>query len=523
MGFKNEQTFFRAGQKGRTEIVHAKYERAIKRLKDESGKTMLNYVSGGWKKSKGELFEDRYPGDLSILNGRFQLSSREDVRSAIKAAKEAFESWRFITYEDRCEIFEKAASIISRKKYEFAAIVTMENGKNRFESLADVDEAIDFLRYYSYQMRVNNGYAADMPPSFPNERPRNLLRPYGVWGVVSPFNFPLAIMAGMSAGAMITGNTIVVKPASDTPWPPFAFARALEEAGLPSGVFNVVTGSGDKIGKEIVENPDVSGFVFTGSRAVGMAAMARFINGRPKPFIAEMGGKNAVIVTAKADLDEAAEGVGRAAFGYGGQKCSACSRVLVEKSVISDFLAKLKNWTEGVVVGDPRNKDTFLGPVINAAAVQRYRRAVVSAKASGKIEIGGKVLQSKDLNGYYVEPTIASGLKPTHPLVVNELFLPFVCVLPVPSLERALEIANSSEYGLTSGIMSHDDDEIQYYLDHIEAGTIYANRRSGASTAAIVGSQPFVGWKMSGTTCKAAGGKHYLPQFMREQSQTRCT
>jgi len=195
---------------------------------------------------------------------------------------------------------------------------------------------------------------------------------------------------------------------------------------------------------------------------------------------------------------------------------------LVEKSIASDFVKKLKTWTEDIVVGDPRDSETFLGPLINEAAYVRFGRSVKSARDSGKIVFGGRRLRSRKLNGYYVEPTIVTGLRENHPLMIRELFMPFVCVLQVKSLRRAIEIANSSEYGLTSGIMSRDDDEVEYYMDHIEAGTIYANRRSGASTAAMVMSQPFVGWKMSGTTGKAAGGEHYLQQFMREQSQTRC-
>jgi 1-pyrroline-5-carboxylate dehydrogenase len=242
----------------------------------------------------------------------------------------------------------------------------------------------------------------------------------------------------------------------------------------------------------------------------------------PRPFIAEMGGKNAVIVTSNADLQEAVEGVGRAAFGYGGQKCSACSRALVERSIFSDFVRSLKDWTEGLIVGDPRERKTYLGPLINRAAVRKYVRCCRSARAAGKILFGGELLHPDGLEGYYVAPTIVTNLKKDHPLVVNELFLPFVCVIPINSLEQGIRIANSSEYGLTSGLMSHDESEIARYMDEIEAGTIYANRRTGASTAAMVGSQPFVGWKMSSTTWKAAGGMYYLPQFMREQSQTRC-
>lgn len=522
MRFRNESTFYRAAEKGKVELVHSRYERALKQMAVHLGGTTLNYIGGEWKKSRGGTFEDRFPGDISQVNQRFQSSTAADVKAAIGAAKKAFKSWRLVDFEKRCEIFDRAAAIASRKKYELAAMLTIENGKNRAEAMADVDELIDFMRYYSSQLRQNDGYAREMSPPYPNEKPRNLLRPHGIWAVISPFNFPAAIMGGMSSGAMITGNTVVVKPASDTPWPAFILAEILRDAGLPDGVFNVITGSGGTVGREFVENPEIAGLAFTGSRAVGLASLKSFTKDRPKPFVMELGGKNAVIVTAKAVMDEAVEGVGRAAFGYGGQKCSACSRALVDRGIASDFIRLLKDWTEKIVVGDPRERNTFLGPVINEAAVRRYEKSTRSAKASGKIVTGGRVLTSRELNGYYVAPTIVTGLRADHPLIVNELFLPFLCILPVSSLQDAVRIANSSEYGLTSGIMSRDEKEIDYYMDNIEAGTIYANRRLGASTAAIVGSQPFVGWKLSATTWKAAGGMYYLPQFMREQSQTTC-
>lgn len=522
MAFKNEKTFHLAGRKGAEEIVHSRYDRALSDLEQHLGKIMLNYIGGRKTTSKGGLFQDRFPGDITIVNARFQESAEEDVRLAIKAAKSSFDGWRSTDYQSRCEIFEKAASLLSKRKHEMAAMITLENGKNRYEAMADVDEAIDFLRYYSFQMRGNKGYVTDMPPPYPSERPRDLLKPYGVWGVISPFNFPWAIMAGMSTGAMLTGNTVVVKPSSDAPWPALALAEMLEESGLPPGVFNVVTGAGGRIGRALVEDPSISGIAFTGSREVGMGALKAFIEDRPRPFIAEMGGKNAVIVTKEADIDEAVEGVGRAAFGYCGQKCSACSRVIVQKSIAAEFVRLLKDWTEKLVVGDPREKNTSLGPLINEAALEKYERSVKSARVSGRIEAGGEVLTSRELNGYYVEPTVVTGLKADNELVKSELFLPFLCVLEVSSLEKGVEMANSSDYGLTAGILSRSQAEVDYFMDNIEAGTVYANRRSGASTAAMVGSQPFVGWKMSGSTGKAAGGRYYLHQFMREQSQTQC-
>jgi 1-pyrroline-5-carboxylate dehydrogenase len=522
MAFKNENTFYLARQRGNEEIVHSQYERALRDLEQNLGTTVPNYIGGREVTSKGGLFEDRFPGDISIVSARFQKSTQEDVKHAVRAAKSCFNEWQSTDYQSRCDIFEKAGFILSKRKYEMAAMITLENGKNRYEAMADVDEAIDFLRYYSLQMRNNKGYAMDMLSPYPNERVKDLLKPYGIWGVISPFNFPWAIMAGMSTGAMLTGNTVVVKPSSDAPWPALALAKILEDSGLPPGVFNVITGPGGIVGKELVENIAISGIVFTGSQEVGMSAMKTFLEVKPRPFIAEMGGKNAVIVTEEADLDVAIEGVGRAAFGYGGQKCSACSRVYVQEGIAPEFIDLLRAWTDKLEVGDPRERDIFMGPLINESALRRYERSVKSARASGKIDSGGNVLTSRALNGYYVEPTVVTGLKVDHTLLKSELFLPFLCVLEVPSLEKAIMLANSSNYGLTAGIMSRSQAEVDYFMDNIEAGTVYANRRSGATTAAMVGSQPFVGWKMSGNTGKATGGIYYLPQFMHEQSQTRC-
>ncbi len=521
MQFENENTFLRESQRKNEDAFHSRYDRSLKELEEDLGMTMTNYIGGDWVESSGGIFEDRFPGDISVLNGKFQKSNREDIRSALRAAKKAFEGWRSVDYQSRCEIIERAAGIMSERKYELAALITLENGKNRSEAMGEIDEAIDLVRYYPFQVMENQGYTAEMPQAAPRERPKDLLRPYGVWGIIPPFNFPMSIMAGMSTGALITGNTVVAKPPSDAPWPALAFARILEEAGLPPGVFNVVTGPGEGAGSELVENPSTSGIAFTGSRAVGIGSLKTFLRDGPRPFIAEMGGKNACIVTKEAYLEEAAEATARAAFGYSGQKCSACSRILVEEKVADDFLRELRDWTLKIVVGDPRNRNTFMGPLITESALRRYERSVEAARASGRIVTGGRVLKSRELNGSYVEPVVATGLKADHPLMVDELFLPFVCVLEVPSLEAAVSIANSSEYGLTAGIMSRSETEVDYFMDSIEAGTVYANRRSGATTAAMVGSQPFGGWKMSGATGKAAGGRYYLPQFMREQSQTR--
>jgi 1-pyrroline-5-carboxylate dehydrogenase len=352
----------------------------------------------------------------------------------------------------------------------------------------------------------------------PGETTRSILKPYGVWAVIAPFNFPLAIAAGMSTGALITGNTVAFKPASDTPYLGLRLAELLGEAGLPPGVFDYVTGPGATVGQELVENPDVDGFVFTGSRAVGLKAFETFTSGRPKPIITEMGGKNPTIVTASAELDKAALGVMRAAFGYGGQKCSACSRVLVDRRVKDAFLAKLVEETEKLKIGDPTVRDVYLGPVINQAAVATYQEAIAEIKSSnGKILAGGQALQG---NGHFIEPTIVDGLPRDHRINKEELFVPILSIVPVEGLEDAIRVANDVDYGLTAGIFSREPADVRQFFARVHAGVLYANRTAGATTGAVVGVQPFGGWKLSGISGKSAGGHYYLPQFLREQSQS---
>ncbi len=416
----------------------------------------------------------------------------------------------------------RAADIMSDEKYRLAALMTFENGKNRFEAVADVDEAIDFLRYYAQQVIDHHGFDREMARSVKNERARSVLRPYGVWAVVSPFNFPLAIATGMTTGALIMGNTVVLKPASDTPFLALKLYEILQEAGLPPGVLNYVTGGGSTVGAALVGSGDVDGLAFTGSLEIGMAAFRTFAAKVPKPIVAEMGGKNPTIVTANADIEAAAEGVMRGAFGYGGQKCSATSRVLVDKRIHADFVEALVERTDQIVVGPPHERDVFLGPVINEDARETFAKFADLARRSGKVLTGGSIRTDGILkHGYYVDPTIVDRLPRNHRINREELFVPILSVLAFKSFDEAIEIANDSEYGLTGGIFSRDEHEVQAFFDRIRVGVAYANRRQGSTTGATVGAQPFGGWKMSSLTFKGAGGPYYLPQFAREQARTR--
>ncbi|MCP8317430.1 MAG: aldehyde dehydrogenase family protein [archaeon] len=521
MVFENELTWFKALNSGKAEEFHKKYEEAIEKVKREFGKKYPNIIDGREVYSEGEEFAKTSPSDTRIVLGYFQKGTRDDVRKAIEAAKRAFRLWSSMPYYERVKILRKAADISSQRKYEMAVLMSMENGKNRFEAIADVDEGIDLMRYYCEEMEINKGYEKEMIKAFPNEEAKSVMKPYGVWGVISPFNFPFAIAIGMSSGALITGNTVVFKPSSDTPLTGFKIFEILHEAGLPKGVFNYVSGSGDIVGAELVNNDDVAGIVFTGSRDVGVSSHRIFNDKHPRPFIAEMGGKNPVIVTSKADLDKAVEGVTRAAFGYSGQKCSACSRVYVDKRVRKDFVGRLVRRTKELVIGDSTLKDSFISPLINQRAYRNYQSYIEIAKRDGKILTGGRVLtDEKHKHGYFVEPTIVDGLPKEHRFFKDELFVPILCIAEVDSLDEAIELSNNVDYGLTAGIFTEDEKEIKKFFNEIQAGVIYANRKIGATTGAMPGAQPFVGWKFSGSSGKGAGGIYYLHQFLREQSQT---
>ena len=519
--FQNESTLIQFKASGKEQEFHDLYERAIDEVRKSFGKTYPIIIGGKEITSSEGTFADTSPSNTDLLLGNFQKGNRTHAKQAIEAAKDAFEPWSETSYKERVRIYQKAADLVSREKFRLAAIMTFENGKNRFEAIADVDEAIDFIRYYSEQLETNKGFEVDMGHVAANEHAKSVLRPYGVWSVISPFNFPMAITTGMSSGASITGNTIVLKPASDTPLMAYELVRIMEKSGIPTGVYNYVTGPGSTVGAELIDNPDVAGVVFTGSYDVGSKSLIEFQKRMPRPFVAEMGGKNATIVTQSADLEKAAEGVYRGAFGYGGQKCSACSRVYVQESVEDQFVAKLVEKTSKLKVGDPALKGSFLGPLINESAYKSYQSYVEQSQGVGKIAIGGKqIKEGAHSKGYFVEPTVIVDLPKDHALVKTELFVPILVVRGYRELGDAIRQMNDVDYGLTGGIFSNDRREIDLFFRKAKAGVLYANRVSGSTTGAMVGVQPFVGWKKSGSSGKGAGGPYYLQQFLREQSQT---
>lgn len=502
------------------EAFHQAFDRAVQDITSQFGKSYPNFISGEEVRT-GDEFSDSSPINRELLIGKFQKGTAAGFNAAVESASKAFKPWRDLDYRERCRIMRDAAELISERKYDLAAIMSYEAGKNRLEAMGDVEESADLIRYYSTQMEEAEGFVRKMGQLSPNENTRGVLRPYGVWAVISPFNFPLALAVGMSAGVLIAGNTAVFKPSSDTPFIGLKLYEIYKDAGVPDGAFNFVTGPGGNFKEALFQNKKISGLVFTGSYEVGIGLYHGFSQIYPRPCILEMGSKNPAIVTEKADLDMAAEGVMKSAYGLGGQKCSACSRVYVHKKVEEEFIEKLLENIEKIKIGDPTERDVYLGPLINQRAVDTYKEWTDICARDGKILTGGRVLtEGSFAKGFFVEPALVTKIPKDHRIFREELFIPFLVEASVDSLEEAVEECNKVDYGLTAGIFSQDEREIEYFFDEIESGVLYANRRSGATTGAWPGVQPFCGWKKSGSTGKGGCGPYYIQQFMREQSRT---
>ncbi|TME12486.1 MAG: aldehyde dehydrogenase family protein [Chloroflexi bacterium] len=504
------------------EELHALYEQGVQEARSGLGAHHRNYVGGRWVDGSAGVFEARSPIDREMLIGTFAKGDRNDVQSAITAARRAAPEWRHTPWQDRLAIIRRAAELISERQMRYGADMAFEVGKNRLEALGEVEEAADLLRYYGQTLEANNGYDHAMDNLGDDAvHTRSILRPLGVFGVISPFNFPMALAAGPVSAALLAGNTVVFKPASASPLSGVNLIHALEDAGMPPGTVNLVMGPGDTVGDELRTNPGIDGIVFTGSYEVGFKLFKSFSTTWPRPCIVEMGGKNPAIVSRKADLEEAAEGIMRSAFGFGGQKCSANSRVYVEKPVHDELVRMLVEKAEKITIGDPIPRENWLGPIIDQKALDRHQQAVFEARRDGVVYTGGEHLSDGALSrGYYVEPTVVGGLDPSHRLFQDELFAPFTAIQAVESLDEALKLANGTIYGLTAGVYSEDPGEVEQFLDEIEAGVLYVNRRAGATTGAWPGVQSFGGWKGSGSTGKAGLSMYYVAQFMREQSHT---
>ena len=505
------------------EEMHERFEAALAAMRQRLGANHALHIDGR-DVPAAHTYPKHSPIDERVLLGHFSLGDAADADRAMAAARRAFDGWRTTPTHERLALVRKAAALLEERVYDIGAAIAVEVGKNRMEALGETQETADFFRGYADEFERNHGFDHAMPDDpLPDVRSHNrsVLKPYGVWAVITPFNYPLALAGGPVAAALVTGNTVVLKGATDTPWAGRLLADCLRDAGFPPGVFNYLSGPGSVVGEAIINHPDLAGITVTGSVDVGMRIFRLMGSGPwPRPCVAEMGGKNACIVTRHGDLDRAAIGIVRSAFGMGGQKCSALSRVYVESSVAEALLERVVEKTQALRVGDPTRRESWLGPVISAAAARSFERYCADLRTGGgRMLTGGGRLAEGDLaRGHFVAPTVVEAPH-DHPLFREEMFLPILMVNRVKDLDEALTRANDTAFGLTAG-MYGDDEEVAAFLDRIEAGVTYVNRPQGATTGAWPGYQSFGGWKGSGSTGKAIGSFYYLPQYMREQSQT---
>ena len=505
------------------EELHTRFEEALVKVKADMGREYPLLI-GGKERLCAEKFEDHIPFGGHQVLGVFQKGTAQDGQDALMAARKAFPIWSRMPWQERVALVRKAADLIDARIFEMSAAMAFEVGKNRMESLGDVAESAELMRHACQMMEEHDGYVTPMlPDPLPGFISRNtsVMKPYGVWLVISPFNFPAALTGGPVGAALVAGNTVVIKPSSDTPLLPYLYTRCLLDAGLPEGVVNFVTGPGSTIGQALIESPQVDGVTFTGSYPVGMGIYRSFAESKyVRPLVMELGGKNCAIVSRNADLETAALGIVRSAFGLQGQKCSACSRVLVEAPVYDALVKRLVELTEKLTIGDPTDRNVYLGPVVNRNSYREYQEFVEELRRDGTILTGGQVWTQGELGqGYFCAPTLAADLPFDHRLWKQEMFLPITTIGKVDSLAEAMSIANSVDYGLTAGFYGTDE-EARWFFENIEVGVSYVNRPQGASTGAWPGFQPFGGWKASGATGKNAGGPYYLALYMREQSQT---
>ncbi len=506
------------------EELHTGFDKAVETLKKNLGKEHAMFINGK------DVFADEKFDDYSPVNTDWKLAvmqkgNASHAHQAVAAARAAFPKWSRTPWQERVKLVRKAASLIEERIFELGAAMSLEVGKNRMEALGDVQETADLMYYSALMMEQNDGFIKEMgkdPLVGYEARNISVLRPYGVWLVVSPFNFPFALTGGPTGAALVAGNTVVIKPATDTAWIVRLYAECLRDAGFPDGVVNFVTGPGSTLGQALVDSPEIDGATFTGSYDVGMKMFRAFANrDYVRPVVLELGGKNPAIVSKNADLERAAIGIVRSAFGLQGQKCSAASRVLAEEPIYDALVARLKELTEKLVIGDPTERSTYLGPVINASAYQDFQHYCKEiAQGGGKFVTGGKVKTGGLFDkGYYCEPTFVTDLPYEHRLWQYEMFLPITTIGKVKNLDEAMKIANSVKYGLTAGFYGSEE-EAEWFFDNIEAGVTYANRPQGATTGAWPGFQPFGGWKGSGASGKNGGGYYYVQLYMHEQIRT---
>jgi 1-pyrroline-5-carboxylate dehydrogenase len=472
-------------------------------------------VIGGERITTAEKINSINPARPSQIVGIHQKATAEHAAKAMAAAQSAFASWSRTTTEERVSLLLNAADVIRDRKFEFMAWLSFEVGKNWAEADADVGETIDFLEFYAREaLRLA---AATTPIQYPGERNELHYIPLGVGAVIPPWNFPFAIMAGMTAASIVTGNTVILKPSSDAPTIAAKFVEVLEQVGMPAGVVNFCPGSGATFGNAIVEDPRTRFIAFTGSKVVGLEIHERAAKTRPgqiwiKRTILEMGGKDSILVCADADVNAAVEGVAASAFGFSGQKCSACSRAIIEAPIYEEFVEKLRERVAMLSVGDPA-KNNNLGPVINKGALTTMLGYVETGKKEGRLISGGKAPETED-GGFFLEPTVFADIAPDAVMAQEEIFGPVLAIIKVNSFEEGLKVVNNTEYGLTGAIYSEDRRKLDRARQEFHVGNLYFNRKC---TGAMVGAHPFGGFNMSGTDSKA-GGPDYLYLFTQAKS-----
>lgn len=506
------------------EALHTGYDKAINNLKKNMGKEHAMFIDGK-DVFADEKFEDRSPVNQDWVLAVMQKGNATHAKMAIDAARKAFPSWSRTPWQKRVQLVRKASALIEKRIFELGAAMSLEVGKNRMEALGDVQETADLMYFPAQMMEENNGFVKPMmkdPLVGYDSTNVSVLRPYGVWLIISPFNFPFALTGGPTGAALVAGNTVVIKPASDTAWIVRLFVECLRDAGIPDGVVNFVTGPGSTLGQALVDSKEIDGATFTGSFDVGMKLYRDFANRNYiRPVVLELGGKNPAIVSKNANLEDAATGIYRSAFGLQGQKCSAASRVLVEDSVYDELVAKLKQKVNALVIGDPTERATYIGPVINQNSYNEFKEYTEEISQAGATFLTGGNVKSGGMydKGFYCEPTFVTNLPFSHRLWKHEMFLPISMIGKVSNLDEAMKIANDVDYGLTAGFYGSQK-ETEWFFDNIQAGVTYANRPQGATTGAWPGYQPFGGWKGSGASGKNGGGYYYVQLYMHEQIQT---
>jgi len=482
-----------------------KMQNALAEAESNLGREWAIIIDGRRVKAPDQ-FLSHNPSDPDQVIGIFQRGTPELAEKAVEAACRAFSTWSRVPAQERAQYCLKVAEIMRRRRFDLAAWMVLEIGKNWVEADADVVEGIDLVHFYALEAIR---YAQDQPlVRIPIERNELIYIPLGAGIVIPPWNFPLAILAGMTAGAFVAGNTVVLKPSSDAPAMSKLFMSVLEEAGLPPGVVNLLTGPGAEIGDVLVSHPKTRFVSFTGSKAVGLRINERAARAEPgqiwiKRVICEMGGKDPIVVDNEADIDLALQGVIVSAFGYSGQKCSACSRLIVVNSIYDEFIERLVARTKQLKIGPAKEPDTFVGPVINLKAVATISDYIDMGRREGKLLCGGG---RPDMKGYFIEPTIFGDVDRKATIAQEEIFGPVLTVIRAQDFNDAIDIANDSEYGLTGSLYTKNREKMSIARDRFHVGNLYFNRKC---TGALVGVHPFGGFNMSGTDSKA-GGRDYL-------------